>query len=131
VRPRRSAYRPPSQHPIAPIPTTQNVISAATPRTSSAAPRRTVSLAATKLAVHVHIAYSSHMCPRYPAFASSTARSRRILGAAVHENGGGGAAYGPSDGTRSIRAAPSQAATAAATRPRPQASAGDDPPIES
>src|SRR5437762_6823676 len=54
VRPSRSAYRPPSQHPIAPIPTTQNVTRAATPIALPPGPRRAVSLAATKLAVHVH-----------------------------------------------------------------------------
>src|SRR2546426_297430 len=100
VRPQRSAYFPPSQHPIAPLPTTANVTRAASPVTSACAPRRACSLAATNTAIHVHIAYSSHMWPRYPRLASATARSLRIRGAAERENGGEGAANGPSFGTR-------------------------------
>src|SRR5882762_5221858 len=42
VRPQRSAYVPPSQEPIAPLPTTANVTSAASPVTSASAPRRAI-----------------------------------------------------------------------------------------
>src|SRR5437762_3765610 len=93
-------------------------------RVSLPAPRRAVSLAATKVASHVHIAYSSHMWPRYPAFASTTARSRRIRGAADQENGGDAAVYGPSLGTSSTRPAPSAADAAATTSTERHASAG-------
>ena len=61
VRPQRSAYFPPSQHPSAPLPTTANVTSAARPVTSAPGPRRACSLAVMNTAIHVHMAYSSHM----------------------------------------------------------------------
>src|SRR5882762_5546 len=61
VRPQRSAYFPPSQHPIAPLPTTANVTSAASPVTSASAARRACSLAAMNTAIQVHIAYNSHI----------------------------------------------------------------------
>src|SRR3989441_488586 len=64
VRPQRSAYLPPSQQPTAPLPITANVTSAGTPLATGSPPLRTCSLAATNAAIHVHIAYSSHMCPR-------------------------------------------------------------------
>ena len=63
VRPHRSAYRPPSQHPTAPLPTTANVSSAGS-APPAAPPPRACSLAAMNTAIQVHIAYSSHMCPR-------------------------------------------------------------------
>ena len=56
VRPQRSAYLPPSQHPMAPLPTTANVTSAASVVVSAPAPRRSRSLAATNTAIHVHMA---------------------------------------------------------------------------
>src|SRR5712692_11960901 len=61
VRPTRSAYFPPSQHPTAPLPTTANVTSAGSAPPGSASPLRACSLAVTNTAIHVHIAYSSHM----------------------------------------------------------------------
>src|SRR6266581_2547456 len=99
VRPQRSPYLPPSQQPSAPLPTTAKVINAGTPLAVESPPRRTLSLAATNAAIQVHIAYSSHIWPRYPRFASDTARSPRMRGAALHLNGGAGAANGASGGT--------------------------------
>src|SRR6267143_811890 len=93
VRPSRSAYFPPSQLPIAPTPTTKNVTRAGSADSEACSvPRRVASLAATNVAIQVHIAYSSHMRPRYPRFASKTARSCTKCGTAAHENGGDGAA---------------------------------------
>ena len=63
VRPQRSAYSPPSQQPTAPLPTTANV-SRAGSAPPAASPPPACSLAAMNTAIHVHIAYSSHMCPR-------------------------------------------------------------------
>src|SRR5256885_7373831 len=59
VRPQRSPYFPPSQHPSAPLPTTANVTSAGVRLPAAAPPVRASSLAATNAANHVHIAYSS------------------------------------------------------------------------
>src|SRR6266571_2487506 len=114
VRPQRSPYLPPSQQPSAPLPTTAKVINAGTPLAVESPPRRTLSLAATNAAIQVHIAYSSHIWPRYPRFASDTARSPRMRGAALHLNGGAGAANGASGGTRST-SRPPRSADAAAT----------------
>jgi len=45
---------------------------------------------------HVHMAYSSHICPKYPKFASRTPRLRNTLVICVMSNGWLGSAYGPS-----------------------------------
>src|SRR5205809_198061 len=109
VRPQRSAYLPPSQHPNAPLPTTANVTSAGA---APCAPRA-CSLAATNATSHVHIAYSSHIWPRYPMLASDSARFAKMRGAARQLNAAAGAANGPSFGTSRTRSPPAAAVTAA------------------
>src|SRR5207244_6008721 len=65
-------------------------------------------------AIHVHIAYSSHMWPQYPRLAKVTARSRRMRGTAFQLKLGANAAKGPSCGTTAINALPANAARPAA-----------------
>jgi hypothetical protein len=58
-------------HPTAPQAIAVNATS--DPAAGSTAPC-TATDAAANAGIHVHIAYSSHMCPRYPAIASLTPR---------------------------------------------------------
>src|SRR5947209_3651244 len=124
VRPQRSAYVPPSQQPRAPLATTANVTSAGTPPPVGSAPVRTPSLAATNAPSQVHIAYSSHMCPRYPRSASDTPPFANTRDAEPHVNAGAGAANGPSPGTSSTSMPPANAEAAATSSTVRQCSAG-------
>ena len=117
ARPIRSAIHPPHTHPAAPtamvtpactLPKSDAAAAAgsapAAIPTASPAPRASA-LAARNAGSHVHIAYSSHMWPRYPPTASRVSRCRATSPASRQENGRRGNGNGPSWYARAISAA--------------------------
>jgi hypothetical protein len=88
----RSANSPATTHPIAPHPIIRNEeISAGTDESPRAA-----RLARIITGIHAHIAYNSHMCPKYPKLASRTPRFLNTCNAWFHLNRAAATACGPS-----------------------------------
>ena len=91
-RPIRSAAHPPQTHPIPPAASAPKLASS-----THARPWPAASLdAARNAGTHAHIAYSSHMCPRYPAVARRVSRWRSTFPARPHEKGRRENGNGPS-----------------------------------
>src|SRR5438034_658905 len=105
VLPTRSAKRPATMHPTAPLAITTNAAVSASHAGSPLAAR----LARIMAGAHVHIAYSSHMCPKYPKFARRTPRLFTTAVACDRSKRWLGSAYGPSRTNRRMMMPPTAA----------------------
>src|SRR5947207_2676838 len=109
----RSANHPAAADPSAPLPIVANAT--ADPAGELGVGPGRPKLADANAAIHVHTAYSSHMCPRYPKVASRVRRSRNTRAIADGSNGALFATYGPSPTTVTTSAPPTSASADAAS----------------
>ena len=122
VRPQRSASTPAAQHPIAPTPMHANAASAALlvklARSAGVegVPRARIIASPKNTAHHVHIAYSSHMCPKYPSVARRTPRFANSRSPSRGLNTARGKGNGPSCATNAASSPPARVSAEVAIR---------------
>ena len=104
VRPQESPSTPPAQQPSAPTPITANVAMAAA-RPPDATPS-SARLSVKNARNHAHMAYSSHMCPKYPIDASRTPRFVKTCAAWRGSNVARANGNGPSCTAKNASTAP-------------------------
>src|SRR5439155_15585254 len=108
--PRRSAKRPATADPTAPLAIVRNASADPNAELGGASPCvATCRLAAANAGIHVHTAYSSHMWPRYPSVASRAGRYANTRTTARGSNRALVATYGPSPTATSTMTPPASA----------------------